>query len=198
MENQVTSPSGTVTDAPHMSAAVGNENVDPGSLSLKELNQMLGREYKDVPTALAAIKETYSFVGKKVEPVAAANPAPAQPNATPASTDNLATKDEVRQLKDDLFYSQNPQYLGHRSLIAKLGSNPAEVVVSDELKPLFEKAQAADALQGQRSVVSSNARLGQTSTKIDEALKVVNTPGVGTASLAEMLAQGVAEEYNLN
>lgn len=198
--NQVTNPDGTVPGTPHMSASGGDTNVDPGTLSLNEINQTLGREYKDLPTALAAIKETYSFVGKKVEPVAAANPAlgvnaPAN-NAT--QTDNFASKDEVKKLTEDLFYSQNPQYQEHRALIAKLGANPAEVVGSAEFKPLFEKAKAADDAAGQRSVVTSNARLAQTSTKLDEAVKIANTAGVGSNSLATLLAQGISEEYNLN
>lgn len=196
MENQVTNPDGTVTGAPHMSAAVGDTNVDLGTLSLNDINQMLGREYKDVPTALAAIKETYSFVGKKVEPVAAANPAPAT-SATTTSTDNLASKDEVKSLREDLYYSQNPQYQEHRALISKLGDNPAEVVGTAEFKTLFEKAKAADDAASQRSVVTSNARLAQTSTKVEEAVKIANTAGVGSQSLAEVLAQGIAEEYGL-
>lgn len=190
--NQVNSPDGTVPTTPQLSAEGGNTNVDLGSLSLVELNQMLGRQYADVPTALAAIKETYAFVGKKVEPVVAVNPAPV---ATP-SMDNMATKDEVKRLSEDLFYSQNPQYQEFRPLISKMGANPAEVVASVEFKPLFEKATTADANKTS-SVVHSNARLSQPSTKVDEAIKAANDPGFGSERLAQMLAQGVLEDYGI-
>lgn len=190
MENQILNPDGTVPTTPQLSAEGGNTNANLGSLSLTELNQMLGRQYADVPTALAAIRETYSFVGKKVEPVVAANPAPVVPNPN----EGMATKDEVKRLSEDLFYSQNPQYKDYRSLISKMGGSPSEVVESAEFKPLFEKATTADAGSAS-SVVHSNARLSQPNTKVEEALKVANSIGVGATDLATILAQGVLEDY---
>lgn len=191
MDNQNPNPAEVVPGAAHVEASGGEANGG-ADMSLKELNLMLGREYKDVPTAMAAIKETYGFVGKKVETATAVTPAPAA-----QANDTHASKDEVKQLRDDLFFSQNPQYNDYRSLINKLGANPSEVVVSEEFKTVFEKAKSADDAKNSRSVVSSNARLASSSTKLDEAVKASNAVGIGSQSVAEILAAGILEDYQV-
>lgn len=175
----------TLPDAPQLSAADGSAAVD-NTLSLAELNQHLGKDFKDKSTALKALADTQSYVGKKLE---AANPAPA-----PAD-DSL--KAEVQSLKEEAFYLANPQYKDMRDIIKTMGNNPSEVVELAAFKSVFEKVKVADEVTSKKSVVSSNARLGTTSNYTDEAIKVANATGsVGTVS--EILAKGIAEEFGMN
>lgn len=173
----------TLAGDAQLTSADGGAAVD-NSLSLAALNQTLGKNFKDVPTALAALKETQSYVGKKLE---AANPAP-------AADDTLKAK--VQSLEEEVFYSQNPQYKDMRGLIQKMGGSPSEVVGTPEFKAVFEKVGVADEVQKTKSVVNSNARIGQAPQVMDEAVQVANA----TKSIdrtADVLAKGIMEEFGL-
>lgn len=174
----------TLAGANQLDASDGGAAVD-NTLSLTELNQFLGKNFKDKSTALSALKETQSFVGRKLE---AANPAPSSADTT------LTAK--VQSLEEEVFYSQNPQYKDLRPLINKMGGSPSEVVGTPEFQAVFEKAKVADEVQKTKSVVNSNARLGQTSTHYDDAVKVANATKSVTGT-ADVLAKGIIEEFGL-
>lgn len=59
-------PQETVPEVPLESTPEGKGD-DASQIKLDQLNELLGRDYKDVDTALNAVKETYSFVGKRDE-----------------------------------------------------------------------------------------------------------------------------------
>lgn len=59
-------PQETVPEVPLESTPEGASD-DESQIQLEKLNEILGRDYKDVDTALNAVKETYSFVGKRDE-----------------------------------------------------------------------------------------------------------------------------------
>ncbi len=183
-ENQDYSPSNPSPDATHVDAAGGAENVNPNALTLAELNVLLGREYKDKESALKGIKDTYSFVGKKVE--ASASPTPATP---------FASAQDVKVLQEELFYSQNPDYKDYRKTIAMMGTNPAEVVNSEAFKILWDKIKVADDASSKRSVVSSSPRLAQTQTAMDEAVRVANATR-SAESTADVLAKAIMAEIS--
>lgn len=186
MDNQTNLTEDTVTGANQLDASEGSAAVD-NTLSLAELNQYLGKDFKDKSTALKALKDTQSFVGKKID---AANPAPVQ------SVDTTLLS-EVQQLKENLFYTENPQYKDMRGLIQKMGGNPSEVVASDEFKNLFEKVKVADEATSKKSVVSSNSRLGSVSTYAEDAVKVANATHSAN-DVSAILAKGIVEELGLN
>jgi len=180
-ENQDNSPSNPSPDAAHVDAAGGAENVNPATLTLEELNTLLGRKYTTKDEALKGIKETYSFVGKKTE-------------AAPAPTPNsYASAQDVKALQEELFYSQNPQYKEYRKTIAMMGGNPAEVVGSEAFKILWDKVQVADDASKKKSVVTSSPRLAQTQTVVDEAIKVANATHSSEAT-ADVLAKAIRTE----
>jgi hypothetical protein len=184
--NQSNLPDQSIPDAAQLTAAGGAAAVDE-TLSLAEVNSILGKNYKDKATALAAVKETYNFVGKKIE---AANPAPAE---VPA---DLVAK--VSSLEEQVFYSQHPEYKGYEAVIKAMGSNPAEVVGSDAFKTIFEKAKVADAVQQTKSVVASNSRLGAPKQLQDEFVNVANAAGSSTSDVAAVAAKAVAEALGGN
>jgi hypothetical protein len=187
---QPINPSETVPDATHVEAAVGGENVGE-ALSLADINKTLGRNYKDLPSALAGMVETYSFVGAKTPA-----PAPAAQATAPVQDPSLASKADVESLKAELFYSKHPEYEAHRNLISKMGANPSEVVALPEFKEVFEKVKVADEVSKQRSVVSSNSRLGQNKAATEQAIIVANAGG-SSDSVAAALTAAVMEAYDL-
>ncbi len=180
-ENQDNTPSNLSPDVTHVDTAGGAENVDSATLSLAELNTLLGRTYMTKESALKGLKETYSFVGKKLE---AATAPPAQ---------SFATAQDVKALQEDLFYSQNPDYRDYRKTIAMMGSNPAEVVASEAFKILWDKVKVADDASKKKSVVSSSPRLAQTQTVVDEAIKVANATR-SASDTADVLARAIRTE----
>lgn len=171
----------TLPDAAHVTAPDGTAAVAP-ALSLAELNSTLGKNFKDVPTALKALQDTQSFVGKKIDAVA---PAP----------DNTL-KSEVDSLKTQVFYSSNPQYKGHETIINAMGSNPSEVVNGEAFKTYFEKAQVADQVTNSRSVVNSNNRLSQVKTVFDEGVAVANARGTTQEDVALVFARDINRANN--
>lgn len=187
--NQTDSPSDAVTDASHVAAAAGGENAVP-ALSLADINKTLGRNYKDVPTALAALQETYSYVGTQKQTAAVA---PVHQGTVEAPQ---VSKADVDAIKNELFFARFPQYEGARSLIAKMGSNPSEVVETTEFKEVFEKVKVADDVLKQRSVVSSNSRVGQTKVATDNAVTVANATG-SVDAVTKILAEAVVDSYSL-
>lgn len=155
----------------------GAETAVSQSLTLAEINSTLGKDFKDVGTALKSLRDTQSYVGKKIDAV---NPAP-----------DTSLASEVNSLKEQVFYSNNPQFKGHELIIKAMGANPAEVVGSEAFKSYFEKAQVADDITRQRSVVSSNSRLSQSNSAVETAVNVANARGTTQEDVATILAREI-------
>lgn len=182
------SPETLVGDA-HVEPSNGGGTVESSALTLADLNKHLGSGFKDVPTALKALKDTKDFVGKRKEDFVAE-----VINSSVKVDDSL--KSDVQALKRDLFFSQNPQYKGYESLIEKLGSNPAEVVKMGEFTSLFEKVKIADEVGNNKSIVSSNSRLSQNKTVVDNAVSIANARGTTIEDVATVMARAINEGNN--
>ncbi len=191
MSTQDNPSSETLADAAHVDVADGGETVDSPALTLAELNKHLGSDFKDAPTALKALKDTKDFVGKRKEDIAAEVRA-SQP-VTPQTAPDDSLKSDVQSLKDRLFFSENPQYKAYESVIKKMGSEPSEVVGSEEFKMIFEKVKIADEAAQKRSVVSSSSRLAETKTTTDNAIAIANARGSTLEDVALALARGINE-----
>lgn len=176
----------TLADASHVAAADGGKTVDSPALTLDALNKFLGSDFKDTSTALKALKDTKDFVGKRKEDIVA------EVRKSPdANVPEVATKSDVQSLKNRLFFSENPQFKEYESLISKLGSDPAEVVDTPDFKTIFEKVKTADEVASSKSVVSSNGRLSQSKTVVDQAVTVANARGSTNEDVATVLAKGI-------
>lgn len=153
-------------------------------LSLDELNETLGKQFKDKESALKALKDTFSYVGKKVDQV----------------EEELKTKGFIskRELEDTLFYRDNPEYGAHRDLIdayaSKFGISPQEAVKADALGNLFAKAQKADSYESNQSVIESNPRLVATKSNLDKAREIVQRSGK-TEAVESLIAKAVLDVY---
>lgn len=167
----------------------GNENVKNQSdaLTLSELNTLLGKDYKDKETALKSLKETYNYVGKagKLEKELKTMESKLQ--------DDNATAIEIKAIKEELFYSKNPQYSQYRDTIKAMGSNPADVVEQESFKKIFTDLSEYEKTKNAKSVLESNPRIGQAKTKLDEAREQVNKGQY--ASAKETAVDAVLQAY---
>lgn len=140
-------PTDSIPEEAHVTSSEG-KSADESQLSLEKLNEFLGRDYRDVDTALKSVKETYDFIGKRddlrqsLEKVMEAkgwdektalnnlqNLMSTQEEVTPApqGQDNnevselkkqLAMKDA--QYAEDRFFDKNPQYENIKNIIKPL------------------------------------------------------------------------------
>lgn len=170
-------------DATHVDAA-GEQSAVADTLSLAEINSTLGKDFKDKATALKSLRDTQSYVGKKIDAV------------TPAPVVDNTLKSEVDSLKKQVFYASHPELKGHETMLEALGSNPAEAYQSDAFKSYLEKAKVADEVANQKSVVSSNSRLSQTKTVIDEGVSMANARGTTGEDVATVFARAINQSNN--
>ena len=136
---------------------VSNES-NQENMTLKEMNELLGKNFKDKATALKSVKDTYSYVGKRKEDI-----------IKEVGGSNSEIANELKSIKDNMFFDKNPDYAPYKGLIAKMGDNPVDVVNSEDFKAIFEKAKGFDENQKLKSVLVSNPRLAQTKDALTKA-----------------------------
>lgn len=164
MENE-TLPEGTQPEDESKGVEPGGENVSE-TLTLEDLNKTLGKDFKDIETAKKSLVDTQKFVGKKIEK--------AEPKEDPSVKETLENLQS--QLNESNFYRDNPEYNNEetKALIKEIGGDPTEVVQKDVFKNIFEKTSAYDKSQESKSVLHNSSRLGQASTKMDDAKTSLN------------------------
>lgn len=140
-------------------SAVSQNTAD--TLTLAELNQALGKNYKDKDSAIKSFKDTFSYVGKKIEDIA------------PKIDPNQFISRE--QYETDMFYSRNSEYSQPevREVIDAMakakGVSPKDVVTSDSFKAVFSKVKGYDESQSLKSVLETNPRLASTRDAFSQA-----------------------------
>lgn len=190
MSTQDNSTDNTLTGDAQLTSADGGAAVAPDTLTLSEVNALLGKDFKDKDSALKAVKDTFGYVGKKKEDIEAE----VRATLSPTSDNTKATESALAQMRKDLFYATNPQFKGYEDLIDSMGINPAEVVKSDTFTKVFDKVKVADEAEQKRSVVSSSSRLAETKTAYDEAITIANARGAGSEQVATVLARAIQNE----
>ena len=101
----------------------------------------------------------------------------------------------MRQIKENLFYRDNPKYAPYRAAIAKMGDNPEAVVQTPEFKEIFEKAIGHDESQNLKSVLSTNPRLAQSRDNLDKAKEAAQAGNQSEA--ASLATKAVMEMLDL-
>lgn len=160
------------------------------NVSLKEINEYLGKNYKDKGSALKSLKDTFSFVGKKVEKSAEVESSDVK---SKSGGDDFARR--IKEMKEQLFYSENPDYKPYKGLISKMGENPADVVGLPEFKDVFDKASSFDKNQTKKNVLESNPRIGVVRNKLKEATEAAGGRDYNTAS--KLATDAVMEAYDM-
>ncbi len=160
---------------------------DPNQMTLSELNAFLGKNFKNKDDALRSVKETFSYVGKKKEDIE-------RDVLARISQDDKtnAIAKEVENMRKDMFYKDNPQFVPYRNVIEKVGGNPAEVVASEGFKDLFAKAQGFDESQKLKTVLESNPRLASTKDAFSKA-KELQKQGAPTDQVESLVVRGVLD-----
>jgi len=158
------------TDTPEVTPAEGETTVESAPLTLEQLNEHLGTQYKTPEKALEGLKETKNYVGKAGTVEKELNALKENLNA---GDGEFVSKDQYEQ---DLFYGKNSDLEPYKDIInarAKdLGIRPAEAIESDEsLKQTLEKLRGFDSTENAKSVLMSNQRLGQVTDDLEKAQK---------------------------
>lgn len=197
MSTEVITPE-AVPEVPLESTPEG-VSADESQIQLEKLNELLGKEFKDVDTALKSVKDTFNFVGKRdeisqtVKQVAEATgkteddvleslkslmsqptPAPESKQDPRASDDNFISKE---QYLEDKFFDKNTELAGLKDYIKPLKmSSPEfqamswdEFAQTESVSKLKETFSGYEEANSKKSVVESNPRLGAITDKFTKA-----------------------------
>lgn len=157
-------------------------------LSLQDLNKYLGKNYPDKDTALKSLKDTISYVGKKKDDIVK--------EAFDGS--KFISRD---QYETDMFYSKNPDYQSPelRKVIDSMakadGIRPQDVVESEAFKAVYGKVKGYTDSQSLKSVLETNPRLANTTSKLGEAAEAMKSGNRDLA--ASKAAQAVMEAFEM-
>lgn len=190
-------PDGTVTN--------GSKDVTtptpkmPEAMTLEELNNTLGKSFKNKESALKSLKDTFSYVGKKIEDVRNEVVSEVKTNE---ATEKLAK--EVAELKKEMFYKDHPDYANPaiRNFIEKIGGNPSEVVNSKEFKEIFDKVSGFDKSTQLRTVLDSNPRLMAVKDNLTKAKEILSknqgmVQGNDKTTLEKYVVDGVKAAFDI-
>ena len=165
------------------------------TLTLEEINQTLGRQYTDKDTALKALKDTASYVGKLGREVSELK----TKVSTPVTSDDVSA--EIAGLRSDLqetkFYAEHPEFNNPdaKELIREFGGNPAEVVTKPAFQKAFNAIKTTSEIEKSKSVLQSNPRLGQVTDKLTQAREASKAGDDNAAKIAA--TQAVMEAYDI-
>lgn len=180
---------------PQLSPAPATASVEakPDTLTLEELNQKLGKNFTDKETAIKALKDTFSFVGKRREDIERE----VYSKYEPAIDEVKKTSEELAILRKEIFYKDNPQYAAHRNLIDRLGKSPAEVVNNPDFKQLFEKADGFDKSQNLKTVLETSPRIQATRDSFAKARDLINSQHPAAVAEAEnLIVKAVRSQFD--
>jgi len=154
------------SEASHVNAADGNEAVTEAVDPLKVINEVTGREYKDLDSAKESLKEMQkeaSSTGNLKKEIETLKSAPQTDEELRAVVAELTNK--VRANETDNFFTSNPEHASNRSLLEKIakadGVSLSEAVASSEYQAIAEAQSTVKETQSMRTVADSNARVAQ-------------------------------------
>lgn len=129
-----------------VSAQTPNEGADLTSLSLEELNGVLGRQFKTKEGALKSIKDTYAFVGKQ--------------KGESGEKEATSSNEEIEALRTELYFTQNPDLNDARPILEALakanGQSVQEAAQTELFQQTLSKIKGAD--QEKATVMEGNRR----------------------------------------
>tara|TARA_R100001230_G_C5659487_1_gene164212 strand:- start:357 stop:947 length:591 start_codon:yes stop_codon:yes gene_type:complete len=167
MENEQKPTQETHPDASLEKAAGGNEAVTETAVDpLAVINEITGRDYKDLDTAKESIKDWQSEASKAQnlkKEVDTLKNAPKTDEELRALVAQL--QGQVNQNTVDTFFAENKDHAANRSLLEKIakadGSTVADAVNSAEYKSILDAQKTANEVQSKRTVADTNNRVAQ-------------------------------------
>lgn len=152
------------------------------ALSLTEINALLGKNYPSKEAAMKSFKDTFSFVGKKVEPK--------------IDPSQFISRE---QYENDMFYSKNedfnkPELKQIIDAMAKAqGVKPQDIVSQETFKAVFSKVKGYDESQSMKSVLETNPRLTSSRDSLTQARE--ESAKGNTLKAEELAVKAVMEAY---
>jgi hypothetical protein len=181
------------------SDATNDGTAAQSGVSIKDvLGQTLGKQFTSDEAALKAVKDTFSYVGKKIDSQHAGQAAATFENngADNVDTSKFISKEQYEQ---DMFYSKNPQLEEYKDILKGLatanGVSVSEAANLDSFKKMFEKTSAYDSSQKAKSVLETNPRLGHVTDKLSKAREFA-AQGNSVAATDNAVA-AVIDAYNM-
>lgn len=159
--------------------------------SIKDvLSRALGKEFPTDEAALKAVKDTFSYVGKRKEQIAAE--LKTEPSV---DTSKYISREEFEELN---FFKDHPEIAPYKTLVKALrketGKSYDDVIRSDEVKGILGKVNAYDEFEKSKSVLSSNPRLGQVTDKMAQAREALTS---APEKAAEIVTSAVIDAYDM-
>lgn len=125
----------------------------PKSLSLEEINSTLGKDFKDLDTALKSVKDTYSYVGKQKDNIKKEIIEETPEKVVDIDTTQYMSRADYNR---ERFYDKNPQYESYRDI---LGNDPAESLKKETIKKTVDNAIAYSENENSKSILHSNGKV---------------------------------------
>lgn len=191
----------TIPDG-NANSAVSADGIVAGSENVVEvkdlLKEILGKEFPTNEAAIKSLKDTQSYVGQMGQKVKELETQLTEAQSQAVTPELVQTvKDLQTQLANANFYASNPEFNtpDAKSLIAKFGGTPEEVVKDEVFVKAFGALKTTAEKDSSQSVLHTNPRLGtvqDTSTQASEAMKN------GNDQLAKDLAtKAVMDAYGM-
>jgi len=155
------------------------------AMTLGEINELLGKEFKDLETAKKSIKDTQSFVGKKANDVA----------------EDLKDKGYMSEaeFENKMFFRDNPEHADNQALLeaiaVKEGVSLVEASKNDAYTKLFDGAKNYEESQSLKSVLNPNPRLQEATEKSTQVKDLADAGNAEAA--ANLAAKIVADAYEM-
>lgn len=202
MENDVTTLD-TLPDASQLNAAEVN-SADGDAIHLAKLNEYLGKDFKDVDTALKSVKDTFSYVGKQDSArqlVRQAMEATGKGETEVLTAIQKLMSDTPQgdfitkeQYAEDLFFGQKPELQAVKDIIKPLkasseeykGMSWADFVKNDRIASIVDTFKVAEDYRSSKSVVETNPRIGSATTKLETARQAQAAGDYNTAKAAAL------------
>lgn len=190
-------PDNTVTaepGAPQLSASepVANDGKSPqtvAELTLAEINQRVGRDFKDKDTALKALEDTFKFVSTRKTDLET------KVKSEVDETYKKLAQDFASQQRE-MFYLQHPEYASQRKLIESMGANPQDVVQSDVFKDAFNKLSEYDKTVKLKTVLESNPRIAASKDSFTKAAELKSKQnGVVNEAVERLVTKAVQDAF---
>lgn len=162
-----------------------------------DLKQALGKDFKDGETALKALKDTFSYVGKAGQIEKEYQELKSKAGSVTSTPVDGELAQQVKEMREDLWFEKNPQYKSVRPIIKKMGNDPHSVVESPEFKEFFPKVQGYEETQKLKTVLESNPRLASSSDKITKAREIANKRG-RQGEAGELATKSVMEAFGMD
>lgn len=186
----------TVPQAPEFSAGEGKGAE--ATITLDQFKAALGKDFKDVESALKSVKDTYSYVGSQAQykqtigavserlgtdeagvlaALGALVPSRQEPQGQFISKETYET---------DQFFAQKPELNSLRDVLIPLKQAQGAVSWKDflaqpSIASVVEGVTGYNELQSKKSVLQTNPRLGAASSKIDNARQAVSEGNMALA-----------------